>query len=85
VRSLNVSEPHTWSDNKHTEPFLKKSSTVLLAQSTDSGKAEGIHTAVESYVRIQLKKGASLSPEDIIESLKSDRPQLYKYFKPTID
>jgi len=76
---VNFGEPHNWGDSKHVEAF-KKPLNDPSKQANDR-----LHTSVESFVKMQVKKGAAISPDVILENLKKERPQLFKHFKPTQD
>lgn len=79
-------EPHNWCDKKHMEPFKHNAAKSGDDESIKAVSAsEKLHTGVESFVKLQIKNGISLSPNDILENMKKERPQIFKFFKPTIE
>lgn len=44
-----------------------------------------LHSSIESYIKLQIKKTKTLSSNDIYENMKKERPLLFKYFNPTIE
>lgn len=45
-----------------------------------------MHTSIEAYVKIQMKKNSEelILPEELLDNLKRERPKLYQFFKPTM-
>ncbi|CDW88268.1 UNKNOWN [Stylonychia lemnae] len=79
VRIINFNKDtihHQWFDQNHLEPFSTKESLI---------KSDKIHTSVEAFIKLQMREKRGYTPQEILENLRRERPQLYKNFKPSIE
>lgn len=48
-------------------------------------KSDRLHSSIESFIKIQMRNGQNLSTDEIFDTMKKERPLLYRYFKPSLD
>lgn len=78
VRNPLSSVAHNWFDFQHLAPFNDNNS--------DNSPTARMHTSAEAFIKIQLRENVNsfLSPNELLETMKRERPKLYQFFKPTI-
>eukprot|EP00347_Sterkiella_histriomuscorum_P016596 403352581 len=67
---------HNWFDDSHKEPFSNREAI---------DRSDKIHTSAEAFIKLQMRERRGNQPTEILECMRRERPQLYKYFRPTTD